>query len=175
MRRQTLYLIILSVFLLICVVSFSFLALIPKGKEYRTLRLQNKKEMYQLELAQRQYDQEYERLKDLQSQNRHTISAFDTAFDAKRFSKLYKKEFEDLYLTELKGDDENGSFTTYEVNATSKITSPESFYNFLEAVNKSEWIIAVNFPIYFERDGDKIRSSFTMKVHNRKNSKEEMK
>jgi hypothetical protein len=52
------------------------------------------------------------------------------------------------------------------VNATSKITSPRSFYTFLEEVSKGEWIIRVNFPIHFERDGDKIRSSFTMRVYN---------
>jgi hypothetical protein len=59
----------------------------------------------------------------------------------------------------------NGSFKVYEVNATTKITSPQTFYQFLEKINKSDWIIGVDFPIHFERDGDKIKSSFTMKVH----------
>jgi hypothetical protein len=173
MNRQTLYIVILSLILLIGVVAFSFFLLIPKGKEYRSLRLESKKEFQKLDLAQRQYDNTFNRFKELQSQNRHTITAFETPFNSDRFERLYKKEFTDLYLTEVTTFDRNGSFKVYEVNATSKIISPGSFYTFIDGVNKSEWIIGVNFPIHFERDGDKIRSSFTMKVHNSEAKKEE--
>lgn len=166
MNRQTLYIMILSVFLLIVVILFSVFLLIPKGKEYRSLRLDSKKEFQQLSFAQQEYDHTQERLKGLEEHNAHTIKAFNTSFNPDKFEKLYKKEFTDLYLTEVTTFETNGSFTVYEVNATSKITSPESFYHFIESVNKSKWIIGINFPIHFERDGDKIRSSFTMRVHN---------
>ena len=172
MNRQTLYIALLSLILLIAVIIFSFFLLIPKGKEYRALRLESKKEFQQLEFTEHQYATTFERLKELQGENRHTITAFDTPFNSERFERLYKKEFTDLYLTEVTTFDNNGTFKIYEVNATSKITSPESFYTFIEGVNKSEWIIGVNFPIHFERDGDKIRSSFTMKVHNHEDKKE---
>ncbi|MDD2782045.1 hypothetical protein [Sulfuricurvum sp.] len=173
MNRQTLYILILSFILLLGVLFFSFFFLIPKGKEYRLLRLEAKKEFQQLELTQNRHDIVFNRLKELQAQNRHTISAFDTPFNTERFERLYKKEFTDLYLTEVTTFETNGTFKVYEVNATSKITSPESFYTFVDGVNKSEWIIGVNFPIHFERDGDKIRSSFTMKVHNNEDGKQE--
>lgn len=172
MKRQTIFVVILSLFLLIGVVAFSFLFLIPKGKEYRSLRLESKKEFQQLELAQNRHDNVHNRLEDLKKQHRHTIGAFDKPFDPGRFERLYKKEFTDLYLTEVSSIESNGTFKVYEVNATSKITSPQSFYNFLEQVNQSEWVIGVNFPIHFERDGEKIRSSFTMKVHNKPSEKE---
>ncbi len=173
MNRQTLYILILSFILLLAVLLFSFFFLIPKGKEYRLLRLEAKKEFQELELTQNRYDIVFNRLKELQAQNRHTISAFDTPFNTERFERLYRKEFTDLYLTEVTTFDTNGTFKVYEVNATSKITSPESFYTFVDGVNKSEWIIGVNFPIHFERDGDKIRSSFTMKVYNNEDGKQE--
>lgn len=166
MKRQTLYIVILSVVLLASVILFSIFFLIPKGKEYRGLRLESKKELQELELTQHRFDQTQERLKELHTRHKETISAFHNHFNPERFEKLYKKEFTDLYLTEVTTFETNGSFTVYEVNATSKITSPESFYTFVESVNHSKWIIGVNFPIHFERDGDKIRSSFTMKVHN---------
>lgn len=172
MNRQTVFVVILSLFLLIGVVVFSFFFLIPKGKEYRTLRLESKKEFQQLELTQNRFDNTKNRLDDLRKQHKHTIGAFDKMFDPGRFERLYKKEFTDLYLTEVTAVDGNGTFKVYEVNATSKITSPQSFYNFLENINKSEWVIGVNFPIHFERDGDKIRSSFTMKVHNKPSENE---
>lgn len=173
MNRQTLFVVILSLLLLTGVIAFSFLFLIPKGKEYRSLRLESKKEFQQLELAQNRFDITNNRLKDLQEQNHHTIGAFEKTFEPGRFERLYKKEFTDLYLTEVTTFESNGSFKVYEVNATSKITSPQSFYNFLENINKSEWVIGVNFPIHFERDGDQIRSSFTMKVHNNEIKKED--
>lgn len=171
MNRQTWYLVFLSVVLLIVVVSFSFLMLIPKGKEYRTLRLEHKKNLQLSELEQHRFDVVDERLKNLKVQHRNTITAFETPFNSERFEKLYKKEFTDLYLTEVTTFESNGSFKTYEVNATSKITSPESFYTFLDSINKSEWIIGVNFPIHFSRDGEKIRSSFTMRVYNNEQQK----
>lgn len=173
MNRQTLSMVLLSLILMISVVAFSFLMLIPKGKEYRILRLENKKELQKLESAQQKHDETLQRLQELEAQYRPTITAFDTLFNPERFTRLYKKEFDDLFLTEVTTFETNGTFKTYEVNATSKITSPQSFYTFLENINKSEWIIGVNFPIHFERDGDKIRSSFTMRVYNREAPKEQ--
>lgn len=167
MKRQTLFVVILSLVLLIGVTAFSFFFLIPKGKEYRSLRLESKKEFQEFELTQNRFDNTKNRLDDLKKEHKHTIGAFDKTFDPGRFERLYKKEFTDLYLTEVTAEESNGTFKVYEVNATSKITSPKSFYEFLENINKSEWVIGVNFPIHFERDGDQIRSSFTMKVHNK--------
>lgn len=56
-------------------------------------------------------------------------------------------------------------FISYEVNTSSQISSPKSFYNFLESVNKSDWIISIEFPINFKRDAEMIKSNFTMKVY----------
>lgn len=172
MNRQTILLVFFSLVLMVSVVAFSFLLLIPKGKEYRSLRLESKKEFQKLETAQREYDRINTRLQTLEEENRPLIAAFGTPFNPERFTRLYKKEFDNLYLTEITTFETNGSFKTYEVNATSKITSPKSFYTFLERVNKSEWIIGINFPIHFERDGEKIRSSFTMRVYNNEAPKE---
>ncbi len=128
MNRQTMYVMILSLFLLVGVVGFSVLLLIPKGKEYRTLRLESKKEFQQLDLTQSEYDNTESRLKDLRTQNAGMIKAFNTSFNPDKFERKYKKEFSDLYLTELNTIDSNGSFKVYEVNATTKITSPEKVF-----------------------------------------------
>ena len=48
--RQNLYLLVLSVILLIFVLFFSFLVLIPKGKEYRQKRTEIKKELTKLKV-----------------------------------------------------------------------------------------------------------------------------
>jgi len=172
-NHQTLYLIFLSSFLLVGIVLFSVFFLIPKGKEYRILRLEAKKEQQMVDRAREHHSTINEKLEKLQAAHAETIKAYETHFSPPKFTKIHHKEFQNLSLTEIAMADHNGSFKVYEVNATTSITSPESFYHFLEKVNKSEWIIGVNFPIHFEREGELIKSSFTMKVHNQEEGKKE--
>ncbi len=164
--RQNIYLLVLSIFLLIFVLFFSFMVLIPKGQEYREKAAELKKVNRELRWYQNFNDETSEILHELRRDNRHIITAFDTKFNAARFEKQHKKYFDSLSLSKkVKTADLNGDFVEYEVNATSKINSPKSFYNFLDAINKSDWIVGVNFPINFKRDGELIHSSFTMQIY----------
>jgi len=162
--RQNIYLIVISLFLLIFVLLFSFLVLIPQGKDYRVNRIELKKNSKELRKYQNFYDETENTFKDLQKKHRHVIVAFDSEFNPQRFQKKYKSYFTSLELSELKKSSTKEEFTTYEVNTTSQISSPKSFYNFLDAVNKGDWIIGVNFPIGFKREGELIKSTFTMQV-----------
>ncbi len=163
--RQYIYLSLLSLFLLIFVFVFSFAVLIPEGKEYRKNRIEYKKELKELRRFEEFEMQTAQTLKELQSKNRHIISAFDTIFNPERFEKEHKKYFSSLTLSAIKNSAKEDGFAVYEVNTSSKINSPVSFYDFLDALNKSSWIVGVNFPIEFKRDGELIHSSFTMKVY----------
>ena len=165
MSRQHIYLFLTSVVLLIFVVVFSFLALIPQGKEYRIQKANLAKEMKELRTYQNFNDETYELLKELQQENRHIITALEMAFDPERFVKQHQSHFTHLHLAKLSELAAVEGFDVYEVNASSKITSPSSFYEFLDAVNKSDWIIDINFPIEFKREGVLIHSTFTMKVY----------
>ena len=163
--RQHIYLLGISLFLLIFVLVFSFVVLIPKGKQYREDRVELKKELRELRKYQDFHAQTEEKLQELESKNRHIITAFDAIFNPDRFEKQHRSYFSSLKLSKIKGIGLEEDFVVYEVNTSSQISSPKSFYNFLDAVNKSDWIIGVNFPISFKRDGELIRSSFTMKVY----------
>lgn len=165
MSRQHIYLLVISLLLLIFVVVFSFVALIPQGKEYRVQKANLNKEMKELRLYQNFHDETYELLKELRGENRHIITAFETAFDVERFERQHKPHFTNLHIVKLSKIPTIEGFSVYEVNTTSKISSPSSFYEFLDAVNKSDWIIDINFPIEFKREGEYINSSFTMKVY----------
>ncbi len=164
--RQNIYLLALSTFLLLFVLLFSFLVLIPKGKEYREERNELKKANRELRKYENFDSDTFSLLKKLQSDNRHIITAFKTDFNADRFEKQNKNYFSSLSVSKKvfidKVEDE---FSVYEVNTTSHISSPKSFYQFLDAVNKGDWMIKINFPINFKRDADMIRSSFTMRVY----------
>lgn len=167
--RQNIYIIVLSMFLFIFVLFFSFMVLIPEGKLYREQKNALKKENLELQRYQEFNTQTLERLKKLQNENAHIITAYKTPFDTQQFEKVNKSYFKSLTVTAKVNLEDEEEFSVYEVNATSKINSPTVFYNFLEAINKSDWIIGVNFPIHFKREADMIRSSFTMRVYSQKN------
>ncbi len=163
--RQNIYLLSVSIFLLIFVLLFSFLVLIPEGQEYRVQRVELQKETKELRKYQNFNDEVLEHLKQLQSDNRNIITAFETEFSAQRFEKKHRNHFSSFNVAKQVNQMNEGEFIVYEVNTTSQISSPKGFYGFLDAVNKSDWIIGINFPIRFKRDGELIKSSFTMKVY----------
>lgn len=163
--RQHVYLISISLLLFLFVALFSFLVLIPEGKEYRIKRAELKKELKELRKYEDFSAETYGVLKDLQSENRHAVAAFDTIFDIERFLKQHKSYFTSLNISKIQALAPEEGFSVYEVNTSSKISTPATFYEFLDAVNKSDWIINVNFPIDFKREGELIKSSFTMKVY----------
>lgn len=166
--RQNIYLLILSVFLFIFVLLFSFIVLIPEGKNYRAKKTELKKENLELKQLSDFSNEKEIILQNLQSDNSHIITAFDAKFDAQKFEKEHKVFFGYLKVSKKSKVEDEDDFEVYEVNTTSEISSPKSFYDFLDSLNKSNWIIAVNFPINFRRDREMISSSFTMRVYGNK-------
>lgn len=164
--RQNIYLFALCVFLLAFVLAFSFAVLIPKGKDYRVKRGELKKENLELKQLSDFAIEKEVIFQKLQGDNSRIVKAFDNEFNADAFKKLHQSFFSSLSISKKSNLEDEDGFSVYEVNTTSEISSPKSFYNFLEALNKSEWIIAANFPITFKRDGEMIDSSFTMRVYN---------
>ena len=163
--KQTIFLLVLSTLLFISILMFAFLVLVPGGKNYRTKRtvvLKQGVRLRQLEALEKSIE---EKLQKITSDNRHAMEAFSNKFDEKRFITKYKTYFQSLKLAEKKAIDSQEGFKVYDVNTTSSINSPKHFYNFLEAVNKSDWIIKINFPITFKRDRESIESSFSMRVY----------
>ena len=152
--RQNLYLLFITLILLVFVLIFAFWVLIPAGKEYRQMRATTNK--YSMELSQYQQinDETLQSLKELQDKHRNVITAFDNDFDQERFIAQNRKFFQNLQISKLQKLEEKQPFELYEVNATSKIDSPVVFYSFLDSLNKGDWIIGVNFPIHFQREGE---------------------
>ncbi len=166
--RQSIYLLALSTILLIFVFVFSFAILIPEGKEYRSKRAKLKKEGVELARTVDFHDETANIYKKLKTDNSRIISALSSDFSGEKFEKQNKSFFNSLALSKKIEVESEDDFSVYEVNTSSKISSPKSFYNFLDAVNKSDWIISINLPINFKRDGEIISSSFKMKVYGNK-------
>ncbi len=147
------------------IVLFAFFVLIPQGQEYRIKKADLAREKKELRVYENFNDETFAHLKELQHDNRHIIAAFANSFDVEHFTKEHQKHFINLHVVALAPTTPEEDFSVYEVNTTSRISSPASFYEFLDAINKSDWIIDINFPIEFKREGDFINSSFTMKVY----------
>ena len=163
--RQHIYLMAASLLLFIFVLLFSFLVLIPEGKVYRVNRTELKKTTIEFRDYSNFHDETEDKLQNLHSKNRRVISAFEATFSPARFERENKSYFSELKVSSLLEPRLEKEFSVYEVNTTSQISSPKSFYDFLDAINKSEYLISVNFPIDFKREGEIIKSSFTMKVY----------
>ena len=175
MSSQTVYLLIMTITLLIFVLLFSFFVLIPAGQEYRITRSETNKHSAELSQYQQVNDETLKKLTSLQSQHRTVIAAFENRFNQAKFTAENKKYFQNLTLTKVTKVDRQTPFDLYEVNATSKIDSPVVFYNFLDSLKTSDWIIGVNFPIHFKKEGESIISSFTMRVYNIREDEHEAK
>ncbi len=163
--RHILYLTLFSIFMIIFTIWFAMDKLIPMGKEYRKNHIKLKKEKIDLARYQDFYDKTLKHFNQTKAKNRHIIEALENRFDPTRFKTKYGKYFIDLSLSKISDANQSKWYEIYEVQTTSKIKSPTNFYNFLEALNKSEWIIGVTFPIDFTREGELIHSSFKMQVY----------
>ena len=163
--RQYIYLMVVSMLVFIFVLTFSFLVLIPEGKEYRIKRVELNKISKEFKNYSNFHYETQDVLQDLRSKNRRIITAFDATFSPDRFERENKSHFSELRVSSLREPTLENGFGVYEVNTTSQISSPKSFYDFLDGINKSAYVIAINFPINFKRDGEIIKSSFTMKVY----------
>ena len=171
--RQYIFLLALATILLIFVLLFSFMVLIPKGQEYRIKKYNLRKVQRELKRHQDFNDMTFDTLKKSQAENRHVIEALDAIFNAQKFEKQHKNYFSSITLSKMKRTADEDGFEVYEVNTSSKIDSPKTFYDFLDALNKGDWVIGVDFPINFKREADIIHSSFTMKVYCSKNESDD--
>ncbi|EKR7987953.1 hypothetical protein P9H46_001313, partial [Campylobacter fetus] len=73
--------------------------------------------------------------------------------------------FSNVKLNKLPQLDKNEHFLRYELNVTGLIKSPQNFYSFIDFINEYENIIRVDFPISMKGNGDKIDTSFKIKVY----------
>ena len=163
--RHIVYLSVFTIFMIIFAIWFSLEKLIPMGKEYRKNRLILKKERIDFERYEEFHKKTLTTYNETKTKNRNIIEAFKNSFDPQRFKQEYQKYFIDLTLSKSSPAHQTKWYEVYEVNTTSKIKTPKNFYDFLEAINKSEWIVGVTFPIKFSRQGELIHSSFKMQVY----------
>lgn len=142
-----------------------FALIVPDVKKYKKA----KKESYRYELQTKRasdvLDEEKKRLQDTTKQNLKIINALNSGFNTDKFKQFAQKFFDNVSLSKQTSAPEANGFTVYELNVTSSIKSPSSFYDFIDALPNYENVIKADFPINMTSHGNKIKSSFNIKVY----------
>lgn len=162
--RSLINILIISLVFIILFFAFVVILLIPVGKDYKRDHKVYTKVIHERDRVQDLHDDTMDNLKDLQTKNRNIILSYGNLFDPDAFAKRYRSYFKRLRLTAINSKEAEGIFDIYEVDALSDIDSPTDFYAFLDAINKSDNIISVEFPINFVATGNTIKASFKLKV-----------
>ncbi len=144
---------------------FVFMVLVPEGRAYRTLEKSVQKEDTALSKLQMQYDQRYDRHNTLQDEYRNAMKAIEHHFDQEEFLAQHAGDVTALELTFKQSHHSNSVYVIKDFDVIARFDSPKNFYTLMEHINRSEWIMALNPPLVFERLDNEIQARFSMKVY----------
>jgi len=158
----------LLVYLLIFIVITLFMILfviVPNVKEYRSSKAVYKKSLVHKMRVENILDDRNIEYSNLNSENIRAITSFMHKFSTDNFIKYAGTFFTQVSLVEVDKKAHKKEFIEYKLKVSSSLSSPTSFYAFLEGLNRYENIIQADFPIHMEANGTKISSAFTIKVY----------
>jgi len=141
-----------------------FALVIPSVKEYKRVNgiyVQSKAEFM---AAEQEHDEIFDRLKVLQSKHRKITEAFENRWDEKVFIRSAEKFFQKADLKQLDVNLSDPNFRVYELNAMTKMESPQNFYRFLDALSSLPYVIQADFPIAFRAGKGEIEGVFRIRV-----------
>ncbi len=152
----------LIVFILLCV-AFFFLFLRPSITDQRLKNINFRK----AEIVQKETKNEYEglvkTLKELKTQNSKMINAFNAVVEKERLQSELAQYFGEVNIASfLKTPQEPYVKTEVVVQANS--LELKNFYDFLDWVNSSGYIMRVDFPIDIRKEDEKLYYTFKLLV-----------
>jgi len=157
-----LYLVILFVLI--------FAVVIPSVKAYKRVNGVYVQKRAEFMAAQLEHDEIHDRYKVLQSRHRKVIEAFENPWDEKAFVKKAQSYFRKIDLKPIDVNETEPYFRIYEINAMTKMESPQNFYRFLDALPAIPYVIEADFPIAFRSGGKEIEGVFRIRVYEEKGS-----
>lgn len=146
-----------------------FLLVIPAVKSYKSVNRNYTETRASYMSVRNGFKTIYDRLEALRSKHRRIIEVFGNRWDEEKFIARAKEYF--LHI-ELKPVDINTSdtlFRIYEIDAMTKIDSPQNFYRFLDSLSRIPFAVQADFPIAFKTHGDdRIEGIFRIRVYEEK-------
>ena len=144
---------------------FIFVLIIPNIKEYRVKKSEYRNEFALFEKAQKRYKEKRGELSRLKSENLKILVNFTNSFSEEKFLKYCEKFFSNVSLKKTGSKNHKKNFILYELNVSSRLSTPTNFYNFLDSLNRYENIIETDFPIELKAKNNLISATFKIKVY----------
>ncbi len=146
-----------------------FALVVPTIKAYKRVNGDYTDAKARYMAAKNEHDTIFERLKSLQAKYRKVVAAFENRWDEKRFVAKAKEYFLQVELMPVEGNTSDPHFKIYEINALTKMESPQNFYRFLDALPSIPFVVQADFPIAFKAHGtDEIEGVFRIRVYEEK-------
>ena len=140
------------------------LFIIPSIKDYKKVKAAHLNSVMNLSKIEEVYNSHADAFKDFETSNNRTLRAIKTPFNEQNFLKDVSVFFDNASLARLTSDDNNESFSRYELNVTGKLNTPQKFYDFIDFLNNYNNIILLDFPVKMQAHNDLIDTSFDIKV-----------
>lgn len=157
-------LVFVLVFVLVCLVMiFGFI--LPNIKEYRSLNMQNRSATAAHAKVLKIYTDKMQAFEAEKQKHETTLKAYDTAFDKQKFINFASTFFQDVTMDDGEAKNQDEKFFRYQLNASISMKSPQSFYDFLDALEKYETIVKIEFPIVMKSEEQLIQMSFGLRVY----------
>ncbi|MDO5045709.1 hypothetical protein [Campylobacter sp.] len=152
------------VFVVVCLVMI-FAFIVPNIKEYKEINLQHRSQMASVTKISQIHSSKTANLNEMKEKQKQVFKAFETKFNKANFSSFAGKFFSDVTLQEVGAKESKEKFLRYELNVTTSLNTPSKFYQFIDALQRYDNIIKVDFPIKMHADKDKIHTTFNIKVY----------
>ena len=155
--------VILLFVLLSVVVVFGFFVFTPKIKAYRALSIELQLHSAELATAEKEFDEHYAALQNLQDREKSIDIALHKHFDLDRFETYLKQHFSSYTLRSIVSERDE-LFQTELIAVRATIATPVEYYRFIDALNEFEWVVEVDGTQQFKGVKDGIATQFTLRV-----------
>ncbi len=148
---KTLLFILLSLVLTLMIAS---MMIVPDIQKLKITKIHTDRSLKMLKGTREYYDKLSEENSRLQEKNRKVIEALRVSFKKERMQQFGEEKLGqlDIQSSNLVPHDQN--FIRYELNATTRITSPVRLYEFIDALNGYGNLAEMSFPIVIDADKD---------------------
>ncbi len=156
---------------LVIVFMLIFALVIPSVKEYKRVNGEYTRSKAEFMAAEQEHDEIFDRLKVLRSKQRKVTEAFENRWNEKLFIESAEKFFQKVDLKPIDVNLSDPHYKIYELNAMTKMESPQNFYRFLDALSSLPYVIQADFPIAFRADKGEIEGIFRIRVFEERREK----
>lgn len=147
------------------VMLFVFLVVIPSIKTFKTKKaeyLYQQKHKKELALQKEKLETE---LRSIEKKYADALSAFKNDFDEKSFLSEAGKYFQNIKLIPKSDKKSESGLQIYAFKADFDARTPVQFYKFVDALQKMDNVVKINFPVILDAKNNTIHLQFNMSVY----------